>query len=170
MKFHLQIDGLDELIDWAGSVKDFRAIARKPLRAAAKDVAAREKPLLRSKEGRRAVGVSVKNAPGGLEATIGPRAKNRAGYLADLFQETGTGEHGPKHRPFGPKGRTWSNKLGARGRHKAAVSFTIGSDRFARYSVKGAKPRPWLDEAKRYAAHQVPKALHEGIAEAMRNA
>lgn len=164
---HLRMTGLDREIEFIGTVKEFRKIARRPLREAGKELAADEKRLMISRKSKPAV-LSVRNAPGGLRMKIGPKYKDndRPGYLAALFQETGTGVHGPKGRPFGAKYRKGRRASG----HASAVSFSVQGDRLARYSVKGMKPHPWFDEANRMARQKLPAALSAGLAKAIKEA
>jgi len=162
----LEISGLNELEALFLRLKDFKAIA-KPAVGAAADAA---KPFIQAAlppgKARDSVGARVRSTGTGVVGVVGPRGgRFRAGYLAALFLEKGTGLGGPRHRRLTgahggslswPSDQAITSRFGAHanaftksGRLTQRASAKFGNAAFTtRASTAGMRAQPWLARAR----------------------
>lgn len=183
MTYKVTVLGIAEAVDYLDRLTDFWSLLREPLEEAGEAGAAHERVLLRSHKSREGTAVQyVKPTMTGGEVKYGPRGgRYRAGYLAALFQDTGTGVYGPKGRPYGPSNSqshrrarsvsAWRKSLSGQGQpHAAAMRFAVEGKTLLRPFVKGMRPHPWYDEAKRQAATELPDVLRQAVLRAVEEA
>lgn len=181
----LDITGLNELEALFLRLKDFKAIA-KPAVGAAADAA---KPFIKAAlppgKVRDSVGARVRSTGTGVLGVVGPRGgRFRAGYLAALFLEKGTGVNGPRHHRLtaqGGRALSWpsdqqiSSRFGphanaftkAGGLTKRASSKYGNAALTTRASTKGMKAQPWQARARSRAIPAGQTAAKEALRKAI---